>query len=90
MQYLLYEGLQYRQVGHEFLVYSSLSRETLLVHSNAFDVIQCLSRTKAPQTFGFICAAITDVQDNSTSEKQDFIKITLEQFIGLGVIECIS
>ena len=89
MQYLLCEGLQYRQIEHDFLVYSSLSRETLLVHENAFDVIQYLSRRKSPRTFLEICDAFADEQDNSMREKQNFIKITLEQFTGLGVIECI-
>jgi len=89
MQYLLCEGLQYRQLGHEFLVYSSLSRETLVVHANAFDVIQYLGRHKSPQTFLGIYEAFADVKKHTTSEKQNFIKITLEQFIGLGVIECI-
>ncbi len=89
MQYLLCQGLQFRQLGHEFLVYSSLSRETLLVHPNAFDIIQYLSDCKVPQTFGRLCETVADAQDTSKSEKQDFIKITLEQFIGLGVIECI-
>jgi len=89
MQYSLCEGLQYRQLGREFLVFSNLSRETLLVHENAFDVIQYLSRHKSPQTFLSVCEAFVDVQDHLTSEEQNFIKITLEQFTGLGVIECI-
>ena len=89
MQYLLCEGLQYRQIEHDFLVYSSSSRETLLVHENAFDVIQYLSRHKSPQTFLSVCEAFFDAQDHLTSEEQNFIKITLEQFTGLGVIECI-
>ena len=86
MQYCLHKGLQYRQLDDQFLVYSSLSRETLLVHSMTFRLIQLIDQS--PQTFESLCEALVDIQDNSISEKQDFIQITLEQFTELGIIEC--
>ena len=70
MQYLLCEGLQYRQLGHEFLVYSSLSRETLVVHANAFDVIQWYHN----QIFIKLMRAITSKLEEVEEEPDDYPK----------------
>ncbi len=87
MRYSLNEGLQYRQVGTQCLVYSNQSRETLLVHSMAFKLIELIN--DAPQTIESLCEAMANIQAFSVSERQDFIEVTLEKFTDLGIIKCI-
>jgi len=87
MHYSLHKGLEYRQVGNQCLVYSNQSRETLLVHSMAFRLIELINQ--APQTFESLCDAMANMQDISASEEQDFIRVTLEKFTDLGIIKCI-
>jgi len=87
MKYCLYKGLQYRKLDNQFLVYSNQSRETLLVHSMAFRIIELMNQ--APQTFESLCDAMANMQDISASEEQDFIRVTLDKFTDLGIIKCI-
>ena len=87
MHYSLHKSLQYRQLGNQCLVYSNQSRETLLVHSMAFRIIELINQV--PQTFESLCEAMANTQDISASEEQDFIRVTLEKFTDLGIIKCI-
>jgi PqqD family protein of HPr-rel-A system len=87
MRYSLHKGLQYRQLGNQCLVYSNQSRETLLVHSMAFRIIELINQV--PQTFESLCEAMANTQDISASEEQAFIRVTLEKFTDLGIIKCI-
>lgn len=87
MQYALNRGLCYRQIDQEFLVYSNYSRETLVIHKLAFDLLILLETGKLD--FAAILSVLSkNNSDLPVNELQPFLDSTLRQFCQLGLLDC--
>jgi len=85
VKYALLEGVFFKHIDKQFLVYSSLSRETLVVHEIAYKLLSLLKihpRTDEELTQLLNLEPVKD----SEKHKKDFVDLTLEQFSRLGIV----
>ncbi|WP_214657300.1 HPr-rel-A system PqqD family peptide chaperone [methane-oxidizing endosymbiont of Gigantopelta aegis] len=81
------EGVVFKQIDKQFLVYSSFSRETLIVHELAYKLLLLLKTH--PQTDEELIRRLNLEQQGLENNAQEFVSLTLEQFSRLGIVEII-
>ncbi len=83
----LLDGAVFKQIDKQFLVYSSLSRETLIVHEIAYKLLSLLKIQ--PRTDEELTWQLNLEQQGLENNVQEFVSLTLEQFSRLGIVEII-
>jgi hypothetical protein len=85
--YIASKEIAFRELKGEFLVFSGLTRQTLVVEEVAFKMVKLL--TLKPSTGDEILAQLlTFEKDYDQEELVSFVSASLEQFVDIGVLDC--
>jgi len=80
------EEIAYRELNGEYLIFSGLTRETLVVHPCAFKLIQLLKAQSC--TYDEIMDVLgKNGNAFNNDELASFVTASLEQFIDFGVLD---
>lgn len=86
MNYSLNNAVYFRAIKGEYLAFSSQSKETLILHFLAFEVLNVL-KNRSLDFDNLVLLLLKKSKSMTEKELREFLRSTLESFCELGFVE---
>ena len=86
MNYFICNSVYFREINGEYLAFSCQSKETLILHFLAFEVLNIL-KNRSLDFDNLVLLLLKKSKDMTEKELREFLRSTLESFCELGFVE---